>query len=103
MLFTIFFDIEADIKTYLWFAIYFGVALVPYLFGTGQSFGKESKIKIIKNTKELVPTTLEVPNRFYLVLREFVNVFLLFSVLAFIYSSLASFQQTVKMEERFMI
>ena len=82
VLFTIFFDIEADIKTYIWFAIYFGVALVPYLFGTGQSFGKRiQKIKIIKNTKELVPTTLEVPNRFYLVLREFVKC--IFIILSF--------------------
>jgi uncharacterized RDD family membrane protein YckC len=54
VLFTIFFDIEADIKTYLWFAIYFGVALVPYLFGTGQSFGKriqKTKIRKKQNRK----------------------------------------------------
>ena len=56
--------------------------MVPYLFGTGQSFGKRiQKIKIIKNTKELVPTTLEVPNRFYLVLREFVKC--IFIILSF--------------------
>ncbi len=69
-------NINADMKKYLVLAIYFVVALVPYLFGTGQTFGKRiQKIKVIKNTNELVPTVLEVPNRFYLVLREFVKCF----------------------------
>ncbi|MDD3171508.1 MAG: RDD family protein [Bacilli bacterium] len=64
--------LDADIKKYLVGVIYFGVSLVPYLFGSGQTFGKRiQKIKVIKNTSELVPTKYVVPNRFYLILREF--------------------------------
>lgn len=71
VLFLIPLQINADIKKYLVFGIYILVAIVPYLFGTGQTFGKRvQKLKVVKNTKELVITDPIVPNRFYLVLRE---------------------------------
>ena len=82
VLFVIPLNIEANSKKYIVLAIYFVVALVPYLFGTGQSFGKRvQKLKVIKDTKELVPTTLVVPNRLYLVLRDFVKC--IFIILSF--------------------
>ena len=65
--------IDPAVRGYLAIAIYFGVFCLPYLAGKGQTFGKRTqKVKVVWATKELVPTEYKVPNRFYLILRQFV-------------------------------
>lgn len=64
--------IPPEVRGYLAIAVYFIVFCVPYLFGNGQTFGKRiQKIKVVWNTSELDYTKCEVPNRFYLILRDF--------------------------------
>lgn len=65
-------SIDASIRQTLALVIYFGIFCLPNLLGKGQSFGKRiQKIAVVKNTKELVITKKEIPNRFYLLLRDF--------------------------------
>lgn len=65
--------IDPAVRGYLAIGLYFGVFCFPYIFGTGQTLGKRTqKIKVIWATKELVPTEFKVPNRFYLMFRQFI-------------------------------
>lgn len=71
--------IDAELKRYIAIAIYFGVFCLPYLLGKGQTFGKRiQKIKVVWYEKgEIVPKEMIVPNRFYLLLREFTKCLLM--------------------------
>lgn len=70
--------IPAEIRGYIAIGIYFGVFCLPYLLGTGQTLGKRTqKIKVIWATKDLVPKEYVVPNRFYLMFREFTKCLLI--------------------------
>lgn len=59
---------------YLLIGIYFTISSLPYLLGTGQSFGKRiQKIKVVKNVPGEVIINYSVPNRFLLLLRDIVK------------------------------
>lgn len=56
---------------------YYLVMIIPHFFSRGQSFGKRTqKIKLIKNTKELVPKEKIAPSLGMIMLRELVKCFL---------------------------